>query len=152
MRRLHGIIPRAEAYTRGETIEWHGRQRDPRFHFRTDTIIRWLDITPAEMRALEFRCLVTPEIRREQERARITAHRRAQGMVSRQNFLAGSREREKPWEAEGISRRTWYRRHARGTGLYGCRMAKPSYPAFLGWAQVLGEEAPLLVGRLHAQQ
>jgi hypothetical protein len=36
--------------------------------------------------------------------------RRAQGVKSRTEYLAGSAERMKPWEAEGISRRTWYRR------------------------------------------
>jgi hypothetical protein len=122
MARLHGIIPRAEGYARGERIAWHGRERDPRLHFRTETIIRWLDISEAEMRELGFRSLVTPEIRREQERTRSTERRRAQGMISREDFLAESRERQKPWKSEGVSRRTWYRRR-RGTGLYGCRMA-----------------------------
>jgi hypothetical protein len=36
--------------------------------------------------------------------------RRAKGMKPRDEYLANSVEGTKPWEAEGISRRTWYRR------------------------------------------
>jgi hypothetical protein len=34
------------------------------------------------------------------------------GIISRDDYLAESVERQKPWLAEGISRRTWYRRRA----------------------------------------
>jgi hypothetical protein len=36
--------------------------------------------------------------------------RRKQGVKPRAEYLATSAERTKPWEAEGISRRTWFRR------------------------------------------
>jgi hypothetical protein len=36
--------------------------------------------------------------------------RRKQGAKPRAEYLAASAERAKPWEEEGISRRTWYRR------------------------------------------
>lgn len=35
----------------------------------------------------------------------------------RQIYLANAKARTKPWEAEGISRRTWYRRRGTGTGV-----------------------------------
>lgn len=49
---------------------------------------------------------------------RLTQIRRAKGVKPRSEYLAGSVEKDRPWEAEGISRRTWYRRRAAliGTG------------------------------------
>lgn len=52
--------------------------------------------------------------RRDRDKARKAAARRAAGIKPRPEYEAASIERSKPWEAEGISRRTWYRR--RGTG------------------------------------
>lgn len=42
------------------------------------------------------------------------ARRRANGAKPRAEYEATARERTRPWETEGISRRTWYRRQ-RGT-------------------------------------
>jgi hypothetical protein len=51
------------------------------------------------------------------------ARRRKRGRVTREEYLAGSLTRLKPWKAEGISRRTFYRRlkqsAASGTGPAG---------------------------------
>jgi hypothetical protein len=66
---------------------------------------------------------VTPEQRKQQRKqkdcARKRKARRAAGKQTRPEWLAAnSKSREKPWEAEGISRRTYYRRlkKQRGTG------------------------------------
>lgn len=47
------------------------------------------------------------EQKRTKERNR---KRRRRGSISRGAYLAKSKSKLKPWEAEGISRRTWYRR------------------------------------------
>jgi hypothetical protein len=52
--------------------------------------------------------------RRERKRQREEARRRARGAEPRADYEATSIERTKPWLAENISRRTWFRR--RGTG------------------------------------
>lgn len=52
--------------------------------------------------------------RKERDRAMKAAARQAAGSVSRAHYEALSIASTKPWIAEGISRRTWYRR--RGTG------------------------------------
>jgi hypothetical protein len=44
------------------------------------------------------------------KRSRAEAERRAAGAKTRAEYLADSLSRKKPWEAEGISRRTWERR------------------------------------------
>lgn len=52
--------------------------------------------------------------RKERDRQRKAAARRAAGIKPRPQFESQSVEHTKPWLAQGISRRTWYRR--RGTG------------------------------------
>jgi hypothetical protein len=110
--RLQAVLHRAAQAARGERVDWAGRSFDPRYRFRDETIIRALDISEAEMRDLGFRHLVTHEMKREQARARLTNWRRQQGVTARDDYLAGSTQRQKPWEAEGISRATWYRRRS----------------------------------------
>lgn len=52
--------------------------------------------------------------RREYQRRWKAAKRRAEGIKPRKVYEEQSISRAKPWEAEGVSRRTWYRRQ-RGT-------------------------------------
>lgn len=54
--------------------------------------------------------------RKEKDRARQAAKRRAAGVVPRERYERASVEKSKPWLAEGISRRTWYRRLASRSG------------------------------------
>lgn len=51
--------------------------------------------------------------RKAKSRRRNEAARRAKGAKPRKEYRAAAIERARPWEAEGISRRTWFRR--RGT-------------------------------------
>ena len=62
------IIARAEQAARGEKVEYRGQCVDPRYRFRTASIVEALDITETEMRACDFRHLVSPDIRREHHR------------------------------------------------------------------------------------
>lgn len=50
--------------------------------------------------------------RRAADRDRKRAQRYLKGQVSRQEYLAKSMSSKRPWEAEGISRATWYRRRS----------------------------------------
>ena len=124
--RMGAVIARAERAARGEKVEYRGKPVDPRYRFRTTTIVEALGITEAEMRACGFRHLVSPEIRREHHRLDKTRRRRELGMVPRPEYEAKSASRLEPWRAEGVSRRTWYRR--RGTSLSRCMVAEPSDP------------------------
>jgi hypothetical protein len=108
--RLQCVIQRAEAAARGERFDWHGNQIDPRYRMKDETIIRVLDITEQEMLDLNFRHLLTPELKRARERARWHGRRSAQERLSRDEYVAKSIERQKPWEFASISRATWYRR------------------------------------------
>jgi putative DNA primase/helicase len=56
------------------------------------------------------------ETKRERDRVRKATGRRAGGAVPRPEYLAqNALSRTKPWEHEGVSRRTWERRRARAT-------------------------------------
>src|SRR5690606_4668373 len=55
---------------KGETIEWRGQQIDPRYRFKTETMIQWLSITEEEMRAAGLRSIVSDSVRRELDRER----------------------------------------------------------------------------------
>jgi hypothetical protein len=78
-------------------------------------------------------CDVTDEERaiqqRTKKRAKDKRRRRQAGMNTRAEYLAISVSQRKPWEAFGISRRTWYRQlgtglHPRGTGLRQVKLLK----------------------------
>lgn len=62
-----------------------------------------------------MRLAMARQRKRERDRERQRAKRAAENRMDRASYEAGSLEKEKPWEAEGISRRTWYRR--RGTSV-----------------------------------
>ena len=57
--------------------------------------------------------------RRQRDRDRKTTLRRAKGIKPRKVYEQQSVSRQKPWEAEGISRRTWYRRRNGTTAPHG---------------------------------
>jgi hypothetical protein len=65
------------------------------------TTIGAVDMTKAEREAA----------RKAQKREAKREQRRKHGTKPRAEYLATSAERTKPWIAEGISRRTWYRRN-----------------------------------------
>lgn len=96
-----GVLYRkAQAMMRGEVVEFQGRKFSPLYTPRNQTLIERFCITPDEER--KMRTIIS---RTEKERRR-TEKRRSEGVKERTRF--GD---IKPWEVEGISRRTWYRRH-----------------------------------------
>jgi hypothetical protein len=110
--RLSSVMSRAERAGRGEMQDWKGRAVDSRYRFKAATIVEWLDIAPSEMREANLRVLVNADIAREHAAERQAAARRRCGAQERAVYEAAATERHKPWEAEGISRATWFRRRA----------------------------------------
>lgn len=60
--------------------------------------------------AVDFGKAARTKRRKERDRMRKAVARRAAGKLPRKDYEAGSLERAKPWEAEGISRASWFRR------------------------------------------
>jgi hypothetical protein len=90
---------------------------------KADTLGRMLDVdwqTRERLKLWQIGAANMPsdirQIRRRQRDAeRKARQRRAEGRKTRNEYLAASLTATKPWEAEGVSRRTWYR--SRGTNV-----------------------------------
>ena len=84
--------------------------------WRSSTLGRELNYSEAEWRMLRLRTIgptgMTPEERRRiSDAARKERARRRKGTKTRVHYEGGSLSRRKPWEKEGISRASWYRRN-----------------------------------------
>jgi hypothetical protein len=94
---------------------------DNPLRWRADTLGRMLGLTTAERTTLKIRSIgpidSTAAERKEARRLagieRKRAIRRAQGIRERAKPDAKSINAQAPWKAEGIDRRTWFRRRAR---------------------------------------
>ena len=104
---LGTLYRKAKEMEAGEWVEWNGRKYPPLYTPRNETLINLFQITDDEQRQL--RTIISPSIARERDAERKRAHRRAAGAVSREEYEANSISRQKPWEALGMSRRSWYR-------------------------------------------
>lgn len=89
-------------------------------HWKADALAWRLRLTREERRMLGITTIgaidhgkaARTKLRRDRDKARKAAKRRAAGSVARSEYEGGSVEKTKPWIAEGISRRTWYRDRA----------------------------------------
>lgn len=81
-----------------------------------------VEVTKRERKALQ----------KKKRRDRETERRRAKGAKPRAEYEAQSLNRAKPWEALGISSRTWYRRRAKEAGV--TSPCPPSIPSIGGHA------------------
>lgn len=89
-------------------------------HWKADALAWRLRLTKEERRMLGITTIgaidegkaARTKRRKDRDRERKQAKRRAAGAVPRHQYEAGSAQAAKPWIAEGISRATWYRRRA----------------------------------------
>ena len=91
-----------------------------------DALAHRLRLTNAQREVLDLRTIgacdvskaararLAKERRRARNRARMAAWRLKKGMRPREQWLAQTLSRARPWDAEGISRRTWERRRRKG--------------------------------------
>jgi hypothetical protein len=85
---------------------------------KADACARMLMVTDAERTLLKLTTIGACDLsraerirrRKARNRKAMQARRRARGALARAEYLANSLSRAKPWEALGISRRTWERR------------------------------------------
>ncbi len=115
--RMGGSInePEAEA-----TLE---RAEAIRQHRTADKLAKFLGVTDRQRTALGITSIGSIDVGRKQREKRRREHkrmnkeliRRARGIKPRAQYESSSLSRTRPWDSEGISRRTWYRR--RGTSV-----------------------------------
>jgi hypothetical protein len=92
-------------------------RRIPR-RMKADALARWLGVTYAERQRLGLTRIGACDVgkrartilRKRRARLALQHKRRKAGVRPRTEYLAQSLSRVRPWEAEGISRRTWERR------------------------------------------
>jgi hypothetical protein len=104
---LKAAILRAEAVAG----RFHGLASDPRLHYSGHRMAEILGIDCGMAKAIGLEQIVPEDLRRDRRNAARRARRAAAGGQSRETYLAGRRvSRERPWEALGMSRSTWYAR------------------------------------------
>ncbi|MBD4976012.1 replication protein, partial [Xanthomonas citri pv. citri] len=79
----------------------------PLYTPKNDTLLNLFQITQDEQRQL--RTIIGADMAAERNRTRLEARRRAAGAVDRATYESHSAARTRPWEALGMSRRSWYR-------------------------------------------
>jgi hypothetical protein len=103
------LLRRATQAAEGEMVTYGDRQRTPIYTYSKQRLMDLLEVTPDDERCM------TRLISDGEKYRRLVDRRRDAGMMERKVWLAEhSVERERPWEAEGISRMTWYRRRKEG--------------------------------------
>jgi hypothetical protein len=95
------LYRKAQEARHGLVVEYHGRLYPPMYTPRNQTLIDLFHITPEEEKGLRTIISHAEKYRRKVEK------RRAAGVKPITEALS----RTRPWEAEGISRATWYRLH-----------------------------------------
>ena len=134
------MVNRADLAAARVRRDYNGSKVDPRYRITTAQVIERLNITEAEMVAGNFRHYVTKEIKLEHERERGRQRRREAGQIDRGEYEINSLSRLRPWEAEEISRATWYRRRENTTATSsetspsGCMVVKPDAFPSTGFA------------------
>lgn len=101
---VSSVLSRAEAQARGEVVEFGGRKRDPRYDFKTETLVQRLGVTNEEARHLRT-ILPGDEVRR-RDAERHEAARRAAGVITRAEYeqrSADKREQVRALSATGCS-------------------------------------------------
>ncbi|HCG0948062.1 replication protein [Pseudomonas aeruginosa] len=104
---LMTLFSKAKAYEAGEKVTFGGKEFAPLYTPKNDTLINLFRITAEEQRQLKT--IVSQVEAAERHRKREEARRRAAGAVGRETYEQASLTRQKPWEALGMSRRSWYR-------------------------------------------
>lgn len=120
-------LDRAAMAAEGKMIEWQGQPCDPRYRFKRETLLEWMQSIITPDLAPLLRAIVPAEVKTkrhaeakkqyEATRDRVMEGRhethqrgRKQGSIQ-ENSLA----QQKPWEVLGISRRTYFNRKKAGT-------------------------------------
>jgi hypothetical protein len=116
---IRAAVRRAEAVAG----RFRGPAGDSRLNYSGERMAEILSIDRDLAAALGLEQIIPEDLRRDRRNAARRARRRAAGGQSREEYLAGNRaSRERPWEARGMKRSTWY---ARGLHKAGPALATP---------------------------
>jgi hypothetical protein len=108
---------------------------------RADAVAALLGVTLEERERLGLKTIGASDVskaarsrmarqrKRERDRQRQSANRKAGGYKPRSEWLDGSLTKTRPWEADGVSRRTWERRRDAGVSRVGTQERNGDTPA-----------------------
>jgi hypothetical protein len=82
--KLQAVLERVRMVARGQKVTWQGAGVDPRYRFRTEEIVRWLEIEPHEQR--EMFNLVGADEKRQRNTESRREKRRAAGAQPRAHY------------------------------------------------------------------
>ncbi len=89
--RMHSVITRAKDASNGETFEWQGKERDPRYRLTNQKIIDDLNITTSEEK--EMKVIISEDTKRQRDRERKERERRSKGAIPRDEYLDRASEK-----------------------------------------------------------
>ena len=89
--KMHAIFRTAREHQAGKRVEWDGLAVSPRYKFKNETIIEWLEITPEEERRLKT--IISDEERRRRDRERDEKRRREAGAMTRSEYESRAAQR-----------------------------------------------------------
>lgn len=98
------VLSRAISASKGEKLEYNGRQVDPRYIFKTDTLLTLLDITPQE--EAQMTTIISKTEARRRDAARSKRNREQAGAVARVAYVSTAdarRQRAKELREQGES-------------------------------------------------
>jgi DNA invertase Pin-like site-specific DNA recombinase len=106
---IQTVVSRTRSADAGETLEWEGKHRDPRYCLTNEEIIRRLKITPEEQELLET--IISAETKRQRNTEQKRQKRREEGAVPRDKYEAAARERSQHHRTQAK------RLHEKGIGV-----------------------------------
>lgn len=104
---LMTLYSKAKQFEAGEKVSFGDKEYPALYTPRNDTLINLFEITDDEQR--ELKTIISKGMALERDKNRKQAARRAAGAVDRETYERQSLSRQKPWEALGMSRASWYR-------------------------------------------
>jgi hypothetical protein len=103
---MYSVISRARDAQAGKTVEWEGRQWDPRYRLTNRKIIEDLGITSEEEK--EMKVLISKETKTQRDRERKERQRRSRGAIPREEYRSKAgkkRRRAQELSRQGMSLR-----------------------------------------------
>ena len=91
--KMHAIFRTAREHQAGKRVEWDGVKLSPRYRFRNQTILDWLEVTSEEERHLKT--IISEEERRRRDRQRDEKRRREAGAMTREEYEGRAQDRRR---------------------------------------------------------
>lgn len=100
------LLDRARQAADGDRVQHGGKSAGPIWTYSKQRLIELLEITPEEMKGMKR--LIDADEKRRRDREKTRANHTGQDRAT--YLAANTASSSQPWQAEGVSRATWYRR------------------------------------------